>query len=772
MNWTTLFPKALKPRSNRGRILLWACLASLIFGALEAGAPIEDLLRDVRNEMRTQPASGDIVLISIDDRSLEETGSWPWPRRYHGELAAKLHALGARRIFFDIVFASKSDPANDRALAQSLERLGTKVVLPVVLVEDPVTQSTTETYPLPEFRAHVDLAHINFPYTIFGSVRRMPYELNFREKSYPSFASKLGRRMPGAGEFLIDYSIDTATIPTVNATDVLKGKVNAKGIAGKDVIIGTTSRMLGDVYFAPGIGVISGVYLHILGAETLKQGMPVTLPWFLAFLPALVMVGCCIVARNRLFSILVVTCGISLLLVVPLFLEHQLIYVDILPALFLLTVVGISLSWASIRHSYRIRGTTNPVSGLPNLTALHQRTIDDNRALVAARVHNYAAIASTLPQEGEKALVEQITKRLLVGAADSLLYQGDEGIFAWFVEDGPKERVGSHLDALHTLFRTPIIVQDKQFDLTITFGLDTDSSRSTANRLASALVAADEAASDGAKWREYDASKLEDATWKLSLLSQLDAAIDDGDLWVAYQPKLDIVTGKLVGAEALARWTHPEKGPISPIEFILAAEQSNRIEKLTHFVLERAIQVAAAINEHGHDFNIAVNLSARLIDEPGLTDRIVEALAKHQLAAHLLTLEVTETAALSSTAGNLETLQQLRDLGIGISVDDYGTGMSTLDYLQRIPATEIKIDRSFVMAMRTNHATRVMVNSTIQLAHSLGQKVVAEGVEDQETLDDLAQMNCDLAQGYHIGRPMTFRALSKTMMAHRREAAA
>jgi EAL domain-containing protein (putative c-di-GMP-specific phosphodiesterase class I) len=117
------------------------------------------------------------------------------------------------------------------------------------------------------------------------------------------------------------------------------------------------------------------------------------------------------------------------------------------------------------------------------------------------------------------------------------------------------------------------------------------------------------------------------------------------------------------------------------------------------------------------------------------------------------------------------TLQELRDLGVQISVDDYGTGLSTLDYLQRIPATEIKIDRSFVMAMRENHGARVMVNSTIQLAHSLGQKVVAEGVEDQETLDDLTNMHCDLAQGYHIGRPVAFKALSKQLLGQRSRAA-
>jgi EAL domain-containing protein (putative c-di-GMP-specific phosphodiesterase class I) len=312
------------------------------------------------------------------------------------------------------------------------------------------------------------------------------------------------------------------------------------------------------------------------------------------------------------------------------------------------------------------------------------------------------------------------------------------------------------------------MVDGQQFDVAISFGFDTDYDRSIPNRIAGALVAADAAQREGLKWKAHDSTQMEDSAWKLSLLSQLDAAIDAGDLWVAYQPKVDLKTGAMIGAEALARWTHPEKGPVSPIEFILAAEKSNRIEKLTHHVLESAVRVAAAINRHGHIFNMSVNLSARLIDDPTLVATIRKLLTKHDLPPQRLTLEVTETAALGHAARSLAILRQLRDMGVQLSVDDYGTGMSTLDYLQRIPASEIKIDRSFVIGMQASQAPRVMVNSTIQLAHSLGQKVVAEGVEDEETLDELKRMNCDFAQGYLLGRPMTFRALSKRILGEER----
>jgi EAL domain-containing protein (putative c-di-GMP-specific phosphodiesterase class I) len=247
--------------------------------------------------------------------------------------------------------------------------------------------------------------------------------------------------------------------------------------------------------------------------------------------------------------------------------------------------------------------------------------------------------------------------------------------------------------------------------------------------------------------------------WRVSLLGELDQAIDQGEVWLAYQPQYDIKQGRIIGAEALARWTHPHKGPISPTEFVAAAEANGRIGKLTDFVLERAISSGAAINRRGIEFQIAVNLSARLLVDRELLTRVEDMLSTHGLPACRLTLELTETASLQDAESGLATLSALRDLGVKIAIDDYGTGLSTLEYLKKIPASEIKIDQSFVKSMRVNRSDLIMVQSTIALAHSLGRTVVAEGVEDQQCLNELRQMGCDVAQGFAIGRPVGVREL-------------
>jgi EAL domain-containing protein (putative c-di-GMP-specific phosphodiesterase class I) len=511
---------------------------------------------------------------------------------------------------------------------------------------------------------------------------------------------------------------------------------------------------------------MAGAYVQIIGADTLKAGRPVHVGWIPALLLAL---GACWLATHReskTRASLILAGSAALLSLGPVILEANLIFADVTPGLFAVIVVSVVLGW----RRWRQRGLVNTVSGLPNLSALRANKAGRDQALIAARVLNYSEISSALPSEQERQLVEQIVSRLRVGAPSRTLYEGDGGIFAWF--EDPQSPFANHIDALYALFRNPARVNGMSIDLAISFGVEIGSSRSLTNRLASALVAADEAAHDGLKWKYYDPEALENASWKLSMLSQLDSAVDKGEVWVAYQPKLDLRSRKIVGAEALARWTHPEKGPIAASEFIAAAEQHDRIGKLSDFVLEQAISAAAAVNRKQAGFGIAVNLSARLLSDKGLVLRLRAMLARHKLPPELLTLELTETAELESSGPALDMLSALRDLGVTIAIDDYGTGLSTLEYLKKIPASEIKIDQSFVKSMLDNRSDLVMVQSTIALAHSLGRKVVAEGVEHQGVLEALVDMGCDVAQGYVIGRPMSMDSLMKRLSSDRRTSVA
>jgi EAL domain-containing protein (putative c-di-GMP-specific phosphodiesterase class I)/CHASE2 domain-containing sensor protein len=751
-------------RSPRRRVFVWSLILGLIFGAIEFGQPLEDVLRTGRDMLHPHKASGDIVVVGIDDRSIAEVGSWPWLRSTDGRMLDQLKSAGARRVFFDLDFAPHSTPREDQVFAAAIKRHSGDVVLAARFLIDPSSGQRTDNLPPPMFSEYARLGNINVHYNHNGIIWKAPYGMKMAGRDYPSFASLLSGVAGRAGDsFPIDYSLDTNSIRVISAVDVLRGRVPSGALAGKDVIIALTSLQLGDVYLFPGRSRMPGVYVHVLAAETLRAGPPLQLGWLPAFLLAAFCAGLAVTRRKHRWTIVALASGEALFVTAPLALEPRGICVDVVPAIFLCACVAFGWSWSTFRHSLWTRGTTNAVSGLPNLVALREHAPIPDHVLIAARVHNYPEITSALPTNEEQALVEQVARRLTLGAAEGKLYHGDEGIFAWLTPRGRQAELGDHLEALHALFRTPVIVGERQIDMSVTFGVEIGD-RSLGNRLSSALVAADEAAHAGQAWRQYDPAKLQDAEWKLSLLSQLDSAIEAGHLWVAYQPMLDVRSGQIEGAEALVRWSHPERGLIAPDEFIPAAEQSDRIEKLTGFVLSQAIRAAAMINRHGVPFKISVNLSARLIGSSAIEEMVERMLREHGLPAERLTLEVTETAALSSTAAASDTLGNLRKRGVRISIDDYGTGLSTLEYLRRIPATEIKIDKSFVQLVQNSRSDRLMVHSTIQLAHSLGHRVVAEGVEDSETLDALISMGCDTVQGFHIGKPMKFLNLNRILM--------
>jgi len=249
---------------------------------------------------------------------------------------------------------------------------------------------------------------------------------------------------------------------------------------------------------------------------------------------------------------------------------------------------------------------------------------------------------------------------------------------------------------------------------------------------------------------EFDINTVE----KLQLLADLRTALDTGQLHVEYQPQVDLATGTIVGVEALVRWQRPGREGIRTEDFIALAESSGLVVPLTSFVLDTAFGQLAQWRASGFDLRVAVNLSARLLSDLGLPEQISEALGKHGLPASTFVLEVTETGILADAVRADAVVRELRALGVAIAIDDYGTGNASLTYLKRLEIDELKVDRSFVSNIGSDSHDLIIVRSTIALAHSLGLRVVAEGIEDAETLQALVELGCPVGQGYFLGRPM------------------
>ncbi|HMG46431.1 MAG TPA: EAL domain-containing protein [Allosphingosinicella sp.] len=752
----------MKRMPSRGffKALILALLVGLAFGIGDIGEPLENAMQIARNKLRSHPASGAIVLVAIDDRSVSEIGNAHWNGSELAGLVRRVDAAGARRIHLDAELGTGGSPEQAQELEGALAGARAPILLPARFSISPVSGARSDYLPPARFARHGRLVDTNLFVWWDDAVWLHPYSAEIGDRPMASLSSVLG----GAGRasadlFPIDYGIDIRSIPVVSASDVLNDRIRPQQLAGRDIVIARTDFAT-EHYRAPGSGQVPSILFHLVAAETLLAGQPVNLGWAVPLALALLLAAAILSFRRRAVAAGILGFALAGSIGGVVLLEAYQIHAHVVPALALILTAALARAAASLRRSYQSRGTTNIVTGMPNLQALRQCELNGG-IVVSARVKNYAQITTTLPPQDEKELVEQIVGRLEFGTGRAPIYQADEGVFVWIAGDGREEATIQQVEGLQALFRSPIVIATRLIDLAVTFGLDLDASRPLVQRVSSALVAADEAARDGKRWASFNPASMEDADWAMSLLGRLDHAIDNDELWVAYQPKLDCRTGQMVGAEALVRWTHPEKGQLAPDQFVGAAEQGGRIERLTYFVLDSALAAAVAVHQRDPRFTIAVNLSALLLSSDQLAPTVEALLRKHGVQPELLTLEVTETSTLGSAADHIANLLRLSDMGVQLSIDDYGTGFSTLEYLRRIPASEIKIDRSFISMLTNSQSDRIMVNSTIQLAHSLGRKVVAEGVESQEILDELKRMRCDIVQGYHTGRPVPLAELLK-----------
>jgi diguanylate cyclase (GGDEF)-like protein len=241
---------------------------------------------------------------------------------------------------------------------------------------------------------------------------------------------------------------------------------------------------------------------------------------------------------------------------------------------------------------------------------------------------------------------------------------------------------------------------------------------------------------------------------RLAMLAELRAALQHKQLDVWFQPKIDLVSSVVVGAEALVRWEHPTRGFVPPMQFVPLAETTGLITELTDAVLAKSVAAVRLLNDVGFRLDVSVNLSTLDLLHEDLVSRVEGHLEAQQVPPDQLTLEITETALLEDGLRALSTAEQLQALGVHLSIDDFGTGFSSLSYLRKLPASEIKVDRSFVLNLLRDERDEVIVRSTIDLGHNLGLKVTAEGVEDKATMERLWELGCDLVQGYHIAKPM------------------
>ena len=735
-----------------GLILAPLAAAAAVGAALlqtGTGAVFDHRLSEYRDSARSRPASGEVHIVEIDARSIAALRRWPWPRSFHGAAVDRLREAEARTIAFDIDFSSASTPAEDGAFAAALARAEGAVVLPTFFQQAAYgSAETIDAAPIPALAERAFLATANVLPDPDGALRQMPFGGDTLGIPRPSLASLIAERTDSAdGTFAIDYAIDPASIPRHSFIDLLQGRVDARALAGRRILIGSTAVELGDHYSAPGHGILPGVVIQALAAETLIAGSERHPLGGLPGLAGALLVVAASLGLRAPWRIAALAAGA---LSLPMAAFGADIWfarsAEIVPGL---GAIASALLFAAAALR-RERSLADAETGLPNLAALEVASAPlPEVRIVVARISGFAGLSATLGARLMGELIGRVAERLRIGAGTDRIYRSDETGLAWIVPAGGEVS----LDGLAAFVRDQL-AGDRRVEVPLHFGMAHGKGADVRQLAANAALAAIQAESSGRRWQAFSDRDSEALAEALELMGDLDDAFASGTIYNHYQPKLDIASGRIVGVEALVRWQHPERGPLAPDRFVPLIEEHGRARDLTVHVLASALIDASNWRSAGIDLGVAVNVTADLLADSGFMAELRLMVSRSEVPAERITIEVTETAAMNNPESAIAALEAWRTLGTGVSIDDFGTGQSSLGYIRMLPATELKIDRSFVADCAQSPRNAIMVRSTIAMAHELGLKVVAEGVEDQACLDALRKMGCDLAQGYLIARPM------------------
>ena len=420
--------------------------------------------------------------------------------------------------------------------------------------------------------------------------------------------------------------------------------------------------------------------------------------------------------------------------------------------------------------------THDSLTGLPNRKRLDNRI---NQAIVQASrekepfvvmlldLDRLGEINDTLGHEVGDAVLREVADRLRAAMCEScfISHPGGGEFVILLLSAGARQAMAAVRRA-QKVFEAPVDINEVKIDIGVSIGVVAfpDHGTDTSLLMRRADVAMRQAKQRKSGFAVYKSESDPYSVRRLKLVGDLRRAISAGELVLHYQPQINIAQRDIIGVEALVRWQHPQQGLLPPFEFIPLAEQTGLIRPLTVWAINQALQQASVWGLQGYKMTVSVNLSVHNLLDKDLPGQVQRLLKKWKVPPERLVLEITESNLMLEPDVALATLKKLQDMDVALSVDDFGTGYSSLAYLKTLPVSELKIDRSFVQEMMQGESDAKIVHLIANLSHNLGLTVVAEGVEDEATWDKIADLGCDVVQGYYICKPMPPKELSAWMM--------
>ena len=742
---------------ERLRHLFWAGLITFVTYAVLLFEPVDQFLWLIQSRIADRHPSGDVVFVASDEALNDPTA----PERRYKVAAAldELDRLGVGKVFLDVTFETSDNPAADARLARAIADLGPRITLVDQIVagtgSERILRKTSPDIASLAGRVVSDQTDRNF----FG----FAWEIHYGYEVDGSLVRSLGAAIggvsdPSSKKFSVDYGFASQEIPFLPLTALNSDNPSSTrppvDVTGKTVVFGHTNIVPGTQQPIPGRVNAPASVIDIYAGETLKAGntrylRATTILSIFALLLIAALLACR-TRKHRWAAYAAIFLTIPALFVASSKLGTRL---DLSYALGFLGFYA-AFRWR-VRWKRRVE-MVNSETGLPKLRALESRLIRDKTGsghVVIAKIQNYERILKTLRSDDKGSYVLKLVDRLRAADPNLAIYS-DGHHLGWHVASDDTNAVTDHLEGLRAIFSAPVQVGGFSVDVGITFGVAAIDDDPTV-RLAAAIAAAEETSEAHNPIAVAETGSQSDLLWDISLRARIDEAMEAGEIYCVYQPKIDLASKSIAGVEALVRWHDPARGFISPQHFIQQCEKAGRMEHLTRYVLQSACSAGQLLHFRGRVISMAVNLSATLLGDMRIAGIVRNVLQATRFDPAYLTLEITETARISDHTVAASILEELRSLGVKISMDDFGVGAASFEAFYELPFDELKIDRLFVANMAKDPKARAIVSSIAAMGREARITVVAEGLENPQDIALFEEAGCQQVQGFAFSRPLS-----------------
>ena len=739
----------------------------LLLASLRFLAPVDITIWAFQTKLFEQAGAGDVAYVDVNpqgDTQAEAKAS------LNRQVLASIRAFkraDAELIAINVPLRRSGSPSLDRELRAELISDPNRVM---VARDNHGSKDikADETRSDPYFEADVPVVDNHLPRDLLDFVWFIEPFSDEAGNRIPSLWSRLTRtEMPSTTQIAPDYTIRAEDIPRYDSAQFME-----KDAAGPAIPVATKVVIGSPLDFRiPGDGIYPSGIIHILAAATHDQGRGTIIAWNVLVIGVFAALLVCVVGRlssrrrRQAYGSLVSAILIGIFLAAGFGVRAE--FAD---SIALLAIYG---GFRGLTRYKRRHLLLEPRSRLPNFVALHRDLgadeIAPNLAIVVAKVARLDSVFTTLTPGEQEDYLRQIGGRLAIGQGGSTIYYDGGKYFAFALKTAQFEDLEAHLRGLRAIATQSVEVGARLFDVSMTIGVDQDANRTVSNRLSSAIAAADRAREAYRPVFMITDFQSDREDWDYSLQTRLEHALSHDRIDIALQPQFDLASGEIVGAEALARWFDEKQGQIPPERFIGQCERVGRLDELTERILSKTLDSIEAMSVNGWAPVVSLNISAIQFADEGIADLIERQIVGRAIDPKGVTIELTETARIENFALARRTIERIKQFGMRFSIDDFGIQTANLETIYELPFDEIKIDRLFIGSLRQSTKARAITSSLIGLARDSGMVSVAEGIEDNATLEVLKELGCERAQGYFLSRPIPPKDLIKLLKSRSEE---